>query len=49
MIEEDEFFGPVISKYTAKDAVEDGIFVEVEVSWKESCVLHYQPLRIRRL
>ena len=26
---EDEFFGPVISKYTAKDAVEDGIFIEV--------------------
>ena len=29
MNDEDEFFGPVISKYTAKDAVEDGIFVEV--------------------
>lgn len=29
MDEVDEFFGPVISKYTAKDAVEDGIFVEV--------------------
>jgi hypothetical protein len=28
-MEDDEFFGPVISKYTAKDAVEDGIFVEV--------------------
>jgi len=26
---EDEFWGPVISKYTARDAVEDGIFVEV--------------------
>ncbi|MCJ7816609.1 MAG: hypothetical protein MUP55_02015 [Candidatus Aenigmarchaeota archaeon] len=26
---EDDFFGPVISKYTARDAVEDGIFVEV--------------------
>lgn len=25
----DELFGPVISKYTAKDAVEDGVFVEV--------------------
>lgn len=29
MDDEDEFFGPVISKYTAKDAVEDGVFVEV--------------------
>ena len=29
MDNEDEFFGPVISKYTARDAVEDGIFVEV--------------------
>jgi hypothetical protein len=27
--EENETFGPVISKYTAKDAVEDGIFVKV--------------------
>jgi hypothetical protein len=26
---EDEFWGPVISKYTARDAVEDGIFIEV--------------------
>jgi hypothetical protein len=29
MGEEDDFWGPVISKYTARDAVEDGIFVEV--------------------
>ena len=29
MDNEDELFGPVISKYTAKDAVGDGIFVEV--------------------
>jgi hypothetical protein len=27
--EEDEFWGPVISKYSAKDAVEDGVFIEV--------------------
>lgn len=25
----DDFWGPVIYKYTAKDAVEDGIFIEV--------------------
>jgi len=29
MEDEDDFWGPVISKYTAKDGVEDGIFVEV--------------------
>jgi len=29
MENEDDFWGPVISKYTAKDAVEDGVFVEV--------------------
>jgi type I site-specific restriction endonuclease len=29
MEDNDDFWGPVISKYTAKDAVEDGIFVEV--------------------
>jgi type I site-specific restriction endonuclease len=29
MDDADKFFGPVISKYTARDAVEDGIFVEV--------------------
>jgi len=29
MENEDDFWDPVISKYTAKDAVEDGIFVEV--------------------
>ena len=34
-MENDEFFGPVISKYTAKDAVEDGIFVEVGSIGKE--------------
>ncbi len=34
-MEQDEFFGPVISKYTAKDAVEDGIFVEVGSIGKE--------------
>ena len=34
-MEEDEFFGPVISKYTAKDAVEDGVFVEVGSLGKE--------------
>jgi hypothetical protein len=28
-MEEDDFFCPVISKYTARDAVEDGVFVEV--------------------
>jgi hypothetical protein len=27
--QEDDTFGQVISKYTARDAVEDGIFVEV--------------------
>ncbi len=35
MGEEDDFWGPVISKYTAKDAVEDGIFVEVGSIGKE--------------
>ena len=34
-MEEDDVFGPVISKYTAKDAVEDGIFVEVGYVGKE--------------
>jgi hypothetical protein len=29
MEDDDDFWGPVISEYTAKDAVEDGIFVEV--------------------
>jgi hypothetical protein len=29
MGDEDGLFGPVIYKYTARDAVEDGIFVEV--------------------
>jgi hypothetical protein len=28
-MEEDDFWGPVISKYTARDAVADGVFVEV--------------------
>jgi hypothetical protein len=34
-VEEDEFFGPVISRYTARDAVEDGIFIEVGSFGKE--------------
>jgi hypothetical protein len=34
-MEEDEFFGPGISKYTARDAVEDGIFIEVGCIGKE--------------
>ena len=29
MNDADEFFGPVISKYTARDAVDEGISVEV--------------------
>lgn len=29
LMEEDNFWGPVLYKYTARDAVEDGVFVEV--------------------
>ncbi len=35
MEEEDDFWGPVISKYTARDAAEDGVFVEVGSVGKE--------------
>ena len=28
-MEKDQFWGPVLSKYTARDAVEGGVFVEV--------------------